>query len=88
MVGIEFIDENGGGPGVRLRNRIHKKSGKYVIAVSIHWITGCFIRLSKKGPTSPRFFRGRRIRAFSPWPMMERASEPPMLLRRRYIGRT
>jgi hypothetical protein len=26
--GIEFIDENGGGPGVRLRKRIHKKPGK------------------------------------------------------------
>jgi predicted transcriptional regulator len=26
--GIEFIDENGGGPGVRLRNQIHKKPGK------------------------------------------------------------
>jgi hypothetical protein len=26
--GIEFIDENGGGPGVRLRRRIHKKPGK------------------------------------------------------------
>jgi transcriptional regulator with XRE-family HTH domain len=27
-VGVEFIDENGGGPGVRLRKRIHKKPGK------------------------------------------------------------
>jgi transcriptional regulator with XRE-family HTH domain len=26
--GIEFIDENGGGPGVRLRRRTHKKPGK------------------------------------------------------------
>jgi hypothetical protein len=26
--GIEFIDENGGGPGVRLRKRTHKKQGK------------------------------------------------------------
>jgi hypothetical protein len=26
--GIEFIDENGGGPGVRLRKRTHKKPGK------------------------------------------------------------
>jgi DNA-binding XRE family transcriptional regulator len=26
--GILFIDENGGGPGVRLRKPIHKKSGK------------------------------------------------------------
>jgi hypothetical protein len=25
---VEFIDENGGGPGVRLRKRIHKKLGK------------------------------------------------------------
>jgi predicted transcriptional regulator len=25
--GIEFIEENGGGPGVRLRKRIHKKPG-------------------------------------------------------------
>ena len=25
-VGIEFIDENGGGPGVRLRKRHQKKS--------------------------------------------------------------
>jgi hypothetical protein len=24
-VGIEFIDENGGGPGVRLRDRQHKR---------------------------------------------------------------
>ena len=24
--GVEFIDENGGGPGVRLRKRHHKKS--------------------------------------------------------------
>jgi predicted transcriptional regulator len=24
--GVEFIDENGGGPGVRLRKRAHKKS--------------------------------------------------------------
>ena len=23
--GVEFIDENGGGPGVRLRGRHHKK---------------------------------------------------------------
>jgi hypothetical protein len=26
--GVEFIDENGGGPGVRLRKRIHKKPSK------------------------------------------------------------
>jgi len=26
--GVEFIDENGGGPGVRLRKRVHKKPGK------------------------------------------------------------
>jgi transcriptional regulator with XRE-family HTH domain len=26
--GIEFIDENGGGPGVRLRKRVHKKPSK------------------------------------------------------------
>jgi hypothetical protein len=26
--GIEFIDENGGGPGIRLRERTHKKPGK------------------------------------------------------------
>jgi hypothetical protein len=26
--GIEFIDENGGGAGVRLRKRTHKKPGK------------------------------------------------------------
>jgi hypothetical protein len=26
--GVEFIDENGGGPGVRLRKRIHKKPEK------------------------------------------------------------
>jgi hypothetical protein len=26
--GVEFIDENGGGPGVRLGKRIHKKPGK------------------------------------------------------------
>jgi transcriptional regulator with XRE-family HTH domain len=25
MAGVEFIDENGGGPGVRLRKRLHKK---------------------------------------------------------------
>jgi predicted transcriptional regulator len=25
LAGIEFIDENGGGPGVRLRKRQHKK---------------------------------------------------------------
>src|SRR5271170_5347650 len=30
------------------------------------------------GPTSPRFSCHRRIRAFSSWPMMMRASEPPM----------
>jgi hypothetical protein len=24
--GIEFIDENGGGPGVRLKKRTHKKA--------------------------------------------------------------
>jgi transcriptional regulator with XRE-family HTH domain len=24
--GVDFIDENGGGPGVRLRKRIHKKA--------------------------------------------------------------
>jgi hypothetical protein len=28
MVGIEFIDENGGGPGVRLRKRGKEKSVK------------------------------------------------------------
>jgi hypothetical protein len=28
VAGIEFIDENGGGPGVRLRNPVHKKPGK------------------------------------------------------------
>jgi transcriptional regulator with XRE-family HTH domain len=26
--GVEFIDENGGGPGVRLRKRIHKQPEK------------------------------------------------------------
>jgi hypothetical protein len=26
--GVEFIDENGGGPGVRHRKRAHKKQGK------------------------------------------------------------
>ena len=26
MAGVEFIDENGGGPGVRLRKRYQKKS--------------------------------------------------------------
>jgi hypothetical protein len=26
--GIEFVDENGGGPGVRHRKRVHKKPGK------------------------------------------------------------
>ena len=26
--GVEFIDENGGGPGVRLRDRVRKKPGK------------------------------------------------------------
>jgi transcriptional regulator with XRE-family HTH domain len=26
--GVEFIDENGGGPGVRLRERAHKSPGK------------------------------------------------------------
>jgi transcriptional regulator with XRE-family HTH domain len=26
--GIEFIEENGGGPGVRLRKRVHKKPSK------------------------------------------------------------
>jgi hypothetical protein len=26
--GVEFIDENGGGPGVRLQKRIHKKPGE------------------------------------------------------------
>jgi hypothetical protein len=26
--GVEFIDENGGGPGVRLRDRVRKKAGK------------------------------------------------------------
>jgi hypothetical protein len=26
--GVEFIDENGGGPGVRLSERIHKKRDK------------------------------------------------------------
>jgi hypothetical protein len=26
MAGVEFIDENGGGPGVRLRKRHQKKS--------------------------------------------------------------
>jgi predicted transcriptional regulator len=26
--GVDFIDENGGGPGVRLRHPIHKKPGK------------------------------------------------------------
>ena len=25
--GVEFIDENGGGPGVRLRDRVRKKPG-------------------------------------------------------------
>jgi hypothetical protein len=25
--GVEFIDENGGGPGVRLRKRLHNTSG-------------------------------------------------------------
>ena len=28
MAGIEFIDENGGGPGVRLRNRQRPKQSK------------------------------------------------------------
>jgi transcriptional regulator with XRE-family HTH domain len=26
--GVEFIEENGGGPGVRLRKRTHKKPSK------------------------------------------------------------
>jgi transcriptional regulator with XRE-family HTH domain len=26
--GVEFVDENGGGPGVRLRDRVKKKPGK------------------------------------------------------------
>jgi transcriptional regulator with XRE-family HTH domain len=26
--GVEFINENGGGPGVRLRDRVKKKPGK------------------------------------------------------------
>jgi hypothetical protein len=26
--GVEFIDENGGGPGVRLRDRVRKQPGK------------------------------------------------------------
>jgi hypothetical protein len=26
--GVEFTDENGGGPGVRLSKRLHKKSSK------------------------------------------------------------
>jgi hypothetical protein len=26
--GVEFIDENGGGPGVRLRKPVGRKSGK------------------------------------------------------------
>jgi hypothetical protein len=26
--GVEFTDENGGGPGVRLRDRVKKKPGK------------------------------------------------------------
>ena len=26
VAGVEFIDENGGGPGVRLRKRQHKKA--------------------------------------------------------------
>ena len=30
--GVEVIDENGGGPGVRLRKRIRKKLGKYLRA--------------------------------------------------------
>jgi hypothetical protein len=32
-------------------------------------------------PTSPRFSCHRRIRAFSSWPMITRASEPPTKLR-------
>jgi hypothetical protein len=28
LVGVEFIDENGGGPGVRLRNRQRPKQSK------------------------------------------------------------
>ena len=28
MAGVEFIDENGGGPGVRLRNRQRQKQSK------------------------------------------------------------
>ena len=28
LVGVEFIDENGGGPGVRLRNRQRPKQPK------------------------------------------------------------
>ena len=28
MAGVEFIDENGGGPGVRLRNRQRPKQPK------------------------------------------------------------
>jgi transcriptional regulator with XRE-family HTH domain len=26
--GVEFVDENGGGPGVRLRDRVEKRPGK------------------------------------------------------------
>jgi hypothetical protein len=28
QAGVEFIDENGGGPGVRLRQRLQEKSRK------------------------------------------------------------
>jgi hypothetical protein len=28
MAGVEFIEENGGGPGVRLRKRARRTSGK------------------------------------------------------------
>jgi hypothetical protein len=74
--GVEFIDENGGGPGVRLHKRTHKKPGK---VRAVHPSDNRVLHPAfEKGPT------------FSPWPMMERASEPPMLLRLccSNIGRT
>jgi len=40
----------------------------------------CTVRLPERssGPTSPRFSRHRRMRAASSFPMITRASEPPI----------
>ena len=64
-----------------LRPLLRSYQGRLSSSVAV---PSCTIRLPERssGSTSPRFSRQSRIRAASSLPMMIRASEPPMKVRR------